>query len=76
MIVKYYKLYCDECGRWIDDVKTSSIDKAVRITKRTEGDDVKITKRLNGAYHIKCVHCIKADAFAKEAAKFLGGLNG
>lgn len=59
MIRKYYRLFCDECGKWIDDIETSSIDKAVRIIKHTEGDDVKITKRVNGTYHIKCIHCIK-----------------
>lgn len=58
MIVKYYRLYCDECGRWIDDVETSSIDKAVRILKQTD-ESVKITKRLNGAYHIECADCAR-----------------
>lgn len=58
MIVKYYRLYCDECDRWIDDVETSSIDKAVSI-ERQIGDDTKITKRLNGAYHIECADCVR-----------------
>lgn len=58
MIVKYYRLYCDECDKWIDDVETSSIDKAVRILKQLD-EGVKITKRLNGAYHIECANCRK-----------------
>lgn len=65
MIVKYYRLYCDECDKWIDDVETSSIDRAVRIMKQTD-ESVKITKRLNGSYHIKCDLCA-----AKEDAKFI-----
>ena len=58
MIVKYYKLYCDECGRWIDDIETSSIDKAMRIKKQS-GNGTKITKRLNGTYHIECADCVR-----------------
>ena len=58
MIQKYYRLHCDRCDRWINDIDTSSIDKAVRIEKQI-GDGTKITKRVNGAYYIECADCRK-----------------
>lgn len=58
MIRKYYRLFCDGCGRWIDDIETSSVDKAMRIEKLMEYG-TKITKRVNGAYHIECRDCAK-----------------
>lgn len=58
MIAKYYRLYCDKCDRWIDDIETSSIDRAMRIEKQN-GNGTKITKRVNGAYHIECADCAK-----------------
>lgn len=58
MIIKYYRIYCDECGMYIGEVETSSIDKAVRL-ERNKNDRIKITKRVNGAYHIKCADCRK-----------------
>ncbi len=58
MIIKQYKLYCDKCGRYIDELETSSIDKAVRL-ERNKNDRIKITKRVNGAYHIECADCVR-----------------
>lgn len=58
MIVKYYTLYCDKCGVKINTWETSSMDKAVSLEKKSQ-NGTKITKRLNGAYHIECADCRK-----------------
>ena len=57
MIVKHYKLYCDKCGRKISSWETTSIKKAVSLEKKAL-NGTKITKRLNGAYHIECADCV------------------
>lgn len=55
MIQKWYWLICDKCGKVVSYWETSSADKAVRMEKR-EGS-AKITKRVNGTYHIECIDC-------------------
>ena len=58
MIIKYYTLYCDKCGRMINSWETTSIDKAVSLEKK-DFNGTKITKRVNGAYYIECADCAK-----------------
>lgn len=57
MIEKWYCLKCDKCGEVVNYWETSSIEKAIRMEKRNEG--AKITKRVNGTYHILCPDCVK-----------------
>ena len=59
MIVKNYTLYCDKCGAKINTWQTSSAEKAVSLEKKSFFDGAKITKRVNGAYHIECADCAK-----------------
>jgi len=58
MIEKLYCLRCDECGEVINYWQTSSIEKAIR--KEKINGEVKITKRVNGMYHLVCQDCVKS----------------
>ena len=60
MIEKWYWLICDKCRKVVGYYETSSIEKAIRMEKRK--GSAKITKRVNGAYHIECAECRKKES--------------